>query len=144
MLHCAARPLPDGGWLQDPVLLDRLEEAEGETTKHCRPAGRRTDAHRTLALRDVVASNRQVAMRALLHRLITDFFLPHSTRSCLEAQVREVYLSAQAEKRCDSISAKAIHALAAGDGRIRRLVLVREGRRVQNTGRVRCSKLKRQ
>ena len=65
-------------------------------------------AHRTLALRDAVASNPQVAMTALLHRLVTDCFLPHSTRGCLEAQVREVHLPAQAEDLRDSTSARAI------------------------------------
>lgn len=65
-------------------------------------------AHRTLALRDAVASNPHVAMTALLHRLVTDCFLPHSSKGCLEAQVREVHLPAQAEDLRDSASAKAI------------------------------------
>ena len=33
--------------------------------------------------------NPHVAITALLHRLVTDCFLPHSTKGCLEAQVRE-------------------------------------------------------
>ncbi len=65
-------------------------------------------AHRTLALRDAVASSPHVAMTALLHRLVTDCFLPHSTKGCLEAQVREVHFPAQAEDLRDSVSAKAI------------------------------------
>ncbi len=65
-------------------------------------------AHRTLALRDAVASSPHVAMTALLHRLVTDCFLPHSTKGCLEAQVREVHLPAQAEDLRDSASARAI------------------------------------
>ena len=65
-------------------------------------------AHRTLALRDAVAVNPHVAITALLHRLVTDCFLPHSTKGCLEAQVREVQLPAQAEDLRDSASAKAI------------------------------------
>src|SRR5690606_17833249 len=65
-------------------------------------------AHRTLALRDAVASNPQVAMTALLHRLVTDCCLTHSTRGCLEAQVREVHLPAQAEDLRDRTSASAI------------------------------------
>ena len=64
--------------------------------------------HRTLALRDAVASSPHVAMTALLHRLVTDCFLPHSTKGCLEAQVREVHFPAQAEDLRDSASAKAI------------------------------------
>ncbi|MBL4918653.1 ParB/RepB/Spo0J family partition protein [Szabonella alba] len=65
-------------------------------------------AHRTLALRDAVAVNPHVAMTALLHRLVTDCFMPHSSKGCLEAQVREVHLPAQAEDLRDSASAKAI------------------------------------
>lgn len=65
-------------------------------------------AHRTLALRDAVAVNPHVAMTALLHRLIMDCFMPHSSRGCLEAQVREVHLPAQVEDLRDSASAKAI------------------------------------
>ncbi|WP_299363768.1 ParB/RepB/Spo0J family partition protein [uncultured Paracoccus sp.] len=65
-------------------------------------------AHRTLALRDAVAVNPHVAMTALLHRLVMDCFIPHSSKGCLEAQVREVHLPAQAEYLRDSASAKAI------------------------------------
>jgi len=65
-------------------------------------------AHRTLALRDAVASNPHVAMTALLHRLVTDCFLPHSTKGCLEAHVREVHFPAQAEDLGESVSAKSI------------------------------------
>lgn len=65
-------------------------------------------AHRTLALRDAVATNPQVAMTALLHRLVTDCFLPHSTRGCIEAHVREVHFPAQAEDLGESISARSI------------------------------------
>lgn len=93
-----------GGQLTEPD-----EEDEAETI---RPLPDRLiselTAHRTLALRDAVASNPQVAMTALLHRLVTDCFLPHSTRGCLEAQVREVHLPAQAEDLRDSTSARAI------------------------------------
>ena len=65
-------------------------------------------AHRTLALRDAVASSPHVAMTALLHRLVTDTFLPHSTRGCIEPQVREVHFPAQAEDLRDSTSARAV------------------------------------
>ena len=65
-------------------------------------------AHRTLALRDAVAANPHVAMTALLHRLVTDCFLPHSARGCLEAHVREVHFPAQADDLGESVSALAI------------------------------------
>jgi len=93
-----------GGQTSEPE-----EEDEAETVKPLpdRLVSELT-AYRTLALRDAVASNPQVAMTALLHRLVTDCFLPHSTKGCLEAQVREVHLPAQAEDLRDSASAKAI------------------------------------
>jgi len=47
-------------------------------------------------------------MTALLHRLVTDCFLPHSTRGCLEAHVREVHFPAQADDLGESVSARAI------------------------------------
>ncbi|WP_111734314.1 ParB/RepB/Spo0J family partition protein [Roseovarius amoyensis] len=85
------------------------EEDETETT---RPLPDRLvselTAHRTLALRDAVAANPHVAMTALLHRLVTDCFLPHSTRGCLEAHVREVHFPAQADDLGESVSARAI------------------------------------
>ena len=65
-------------------------------------------AHRTLALRDAVAVNPHVAMTALLHRLVTDCFLPHSAKGCLEAHVREVHFPAQADDLGESASARAI------------------------------------
>lgn len=47
-------------------------------------------------------------MTALLHRLVTDCFLPHSTRGCLEAHVREVHFPAQADDLGECVSAKSI------------------------------------
>ena len=89
-------------------------DADGEEVDAMRPLSERLlselSAHRTLALRDTVATNPHVAMTALLHRLVADTFLPHSTRGCLEAQVREVQMPAQAEDLRDSASALAIAA----------------------------------
>ncbi|WP_425063504.1 ParB/RepB/Spo0J family partition protein [Pyruvatibacter mobilis] len=88
------------------------ETEEDEEVEMIRPLPDRLvselTAHRTLALRDAVASNPHVAMTALLHRLVTDCFLPHSTRGCIEAQVREVHFPAQAEDLGESVSAKSI------------------------------------
>src|SRR5690606_31573521 len=89
--------------------VETEEEDEADTIK---PLPERLvselTAHRTLALRDAVAVNPHVAMTALLHRLVMDCFMPHSSKGCLEAQVREVHLPAQAEDLRDSASAKAI------------------------------------
>lgn len=66
-------------------------------------------AYRTLALRDSVASNPQIALTALLHKLVIDTFQRTSTGGgCLEASVRHVFFPAQAADLKDSPSACAI------------------------------------
>ncbi|RWI63534.1 MAG: ParB/RepB/Spo0J family partition protein, partial [Mesorhizobium sp.] len=65
-------------------------------------------AHRTLALRNAVASNPRVAMTALLHRLVLDTFGQRSSIGCLEASVRHVYFTAQDTDLKDSSDAKAV------------------------------------
>ncbi len=65
-------------------------------------------AHRTLALRDALASNPHVAMTALLHKLVRDTFQHVSSTGCLEASVRHIFFSVQAEDLKNSASAKAI------------------------------------
>ncbi|WP_247644287.1 Spo0J and enkurin domain-containing protein [Brucella anthropi] len=89
-----------------------VEQEEDDETETIKPLPDRLvselTAHRTLALRDAVAVNPHVAMTALLHRLVIDCFMPHASCGCLEAQVREVHLPAQAEDLRDSASAKAI------------------------------------
>ena len=55
-------------------------------------------AHRTLALREAIGRSPDVALTLLLLKLVTDTFRTSSaTSSCLEASVRHVYMSAQAE-----------------------------------------------
>ena len=65
-------------------------------------------AHRTLALRDAVANNPQVAMTALLHKLCLDTFQHSASGACLEASVRHVFFPVQAADLKDSPSAKAV------------------------------------
>jgi len=65
-------------------------------------------AHRTLALRDAVASNPHVAMTALLHKLVLDTFQHSSSTGCLEASVRHVFFPVQSADLKDSASAAAI------------------------------------
>ncbi|BCH27832.1 ParB/RepB/Spo0J family partition protein [Mesorhizobium sp. L-8-3] len=65
-------------------------------------------AHRTLALRNAVASNPHVAMTALLHRLVLDTFGQRCSIGCVEASVRHVHLTAQDADVKDSPSAKAV------------------------------------
>ena len=80
------------------------EEDEGDAIK---PLPERLlaelTAWRTLALRDAVASNPQVAVTALIHRLVTDTFGSRtSSGRCLEASVREIHFPAQSEDMKDS------------------------------------------
>jgi len=65
-------------------------------------------AHRTLALRDAVASHPHVAMTALLHKLVSDTFLHRPATGALEANVRQVHFTAQAEELKDSSSAQSV------------------------------------
>ena len=65
-------------------------------------------AHRTLALRDALAGNPHVAMTALLHKLVRDTFQHVSSTGCLEASVRHIFFSIQAEDLKDSASAKSV------------------------------------
>ena len=65
-------------------------------------------AHRTLALRDAVASHPHIAMTALLHKLVCDTFLNHMGAGALEASVRKVHFAAQADDLKDSASAKSV------------------------------------
>ncbi len=65
-------------------------------------------AHRTLALRDAVANDPQVALTVLLHKLCFDTFQHSAPGACLEASVRHVFFPVQAADLKDSPSAKAI------------------------------------
>jgi ParB family transcriptional regulator, chromosome partitioning protein len=65
-------------------------------------------AYRTLALRDAVANNPQVAMTALLHKLCLDTFQHSAAGACLEASVRHIFFSVQPADLKDSPSAKAV------------------------------------
>ena len=65
-------------------------------------------ACRTLALRDAVANNPQVAMTALLHKLCLDTFQHSAAGACLEASVRHIFFSVQPTDLKDSPSAKAV------------------------------------
>src|SRR5690606_19807351 len=107
---------PDGDGVQRATITlggsSTEAEDEEDEVETIRPLPDRLvselTAHRTLALRDAVAINPHVAMTALRHRLVTDTFLPHSTRGCIEAQVREVHFPAQAEDLRDSASARSV------------------------------------
>ena len=67
-------------------------------------------AHRTLALRDVVANNPRIAMTALLHKLATDCFVSRASGAALEVNVRDIHLPVQAADLADSYPAQNIDA----------------------------------
>jgi ParB family chromosome partitioning protein len=85
------------------------EEDEGDVIRPLsdRLLGELT-AHRTLALRDKVASQPHVAMSLLLHRLTLDTFFHATQGVCLEASVRQVHFPIQAKDLKDSLSAKSV------------------------------------
>ena len=66
-------------------------------------------AHRTLALRDALANHPHVAMTALLHKLVSDTFLHRPATGALEANVRPLHFTVQAEDLKDSPSAKSVN-----------------------------------
>jgi ParB family chromosome partitioning protein len=115
----AATPDTDGGD-QDPPAASRAtitvsgqvspEEEEEDDVVRPLPDRLVTEltAHRTLALRDAVASHPQVAMTALLHKLCVDTFYQTYTPGCLEVGVRYVQLPVQAPDMKESASAKSI------------------------------------
>lgn len=65
-------------------------------------------AHRTVALRDAVASHPHVAMTALLHKLVSDTFLHRPATGALEANVRQIHFPAQADDLKDSAAAQSV------------------------------------
>ncbi|MBI1246129.1 MAG: DNA-binding protein [Alphaproteobacteria bacterium] len=123
---------------EEPEDADGQDSSEGETDEHPEQTAQRTTitiggeptqteeddddsikplpdrlvteltAHRTLALRDAVANHPEVAMTALLHKLVSDTFLRRPATGCLEASVRHVYFSSQADELADSPSAKSV------------------------------------
>jgi ParB family transcriptional regulator, chromosome partitioning protein len=85
-------------------------EPEGDDDDAIRPLPDRLvselTAHRTLALRDAVASDPQVALTVLLHKLCLDTFQHSAVGACLEVSVRHVFFPVQAADLKDSPSAK--------------------------------------
>ena len=65
-------------------------------------------AHRTLALRDGVANDPQVAFRAVLHALCLNAFYRYAACTCLEITAKHSGFSAQAPGLAETASAKAI------------------------------------
>ena len=71
-------------------------------------------AHRTLALRDAVANDPDVAFVAALHALCLKLFYPYPLDTCVDIEPKRLVFGAQAPGLADSVSAKAIEARHAG------------------------------
>src|ERR1700693_4787042 len=71
-----------------PALSDRLVED--------------LTAHRTAALRTVLAGNADVALAAVVHALALPIFFPHETESCLGIDLDSTELRGSAEAVEDS------------------------------------------
>jgi ParB family chromosome partitioning protein len=67
-------------------------------------------AHRTLALRDALANEPNVAFQAVLHALSLSAFYRHASHSCLEITAKNSGFSAQAPGLAETTSARAIDA----------------------------------
>ena len=65
-------------------------------------------AYRTLALRDAVAQNPDVAFLAALHVLCLKLFYRYATESCLEIEVKNVVFGSQAPGLNDTAIARAV------------------------------------
>ncbi len=107
------RTAPDTSSVRRTVItVGGQPEAEDEEDDGIKPLPDRLmmelTAYRTLALRDAVATNPQVAMTALLHKLCLDTFQREMPNGCLQVSVRQVHFSAQASDFKDSAPAKAV------------------------------------
>jgi ParB family transcriptional regulator, chromosome partitioning protein len=89
-------------------------EAESEEEDGIKPLSERLvtelTAHRTLALRDALANDPNVAFTAVLHALCVGTFYYASGGTCLEISAKSAPLTTQAPGLADSTSAKAIQA----------------------------------
>lgn len=110
---------PDTGEIRAPAIQRAVitiggqpVQAEDEEDDGIKPLPDRLitelTAHRTLALRDAVATNPHVAMTALLHKLVSDTFQHRSATGCIDANVRHIFFPAQANELKDSPSAKSV------------------------------------
>ncbi|MGL4591987.1 MAG: ParB/RepB/Spo0J family partition protein [Aestuariivirga sp.] len=67
-------------------------------------------AHRTLALRDALARDPEVAFVAALHLFCLKTFYPYALESCLEIDAKSAYFASQAPGLADTPSAQSIAA----------------------------------
>ncbi len=90
-----------------PLTSEEPEEDEGPKPIPDRLMTELT-AYRTLALRDAVAQNPEVAFLAALHVLGLKLFYRYATESCLEIEAKSVVFGSQAPGLNDTAIAKAV------------------------------------
>ncbi|TPG39500.1 ParB/RepB/Spo0J family partition protein [Sphingomonas koreensis] len=110
LCNCAAGPIISVGGLPGTAAEP---EDEDEQDDMLRPLPDRLvtelTTHRTLALRDAVATSPQIAFAAVLHALVLDSFYHYSSgTSCVEISVRSGSLGTHAPCLNGSASARAI------------------------------------
>jgi ParB family chromosome partitioning protein len=91
----------------DAVAPDEDDEDDGIKPLSDRLVTELT-AHRTLALRDALASDPHIAFVAALHVLTLKLFYRYGSNSCIEIDPRSAAFSAQAPGLADTASAQAI------------------------------------
>lgn len=97
-----------GSDTDDNVVVDDPDEDEDRRPLSDRLMTELT-VHRTLALRDAVANDPDVALRAALHSLCLKLFYPYGFDTCLEIEAKSV-LFGNASGLAETPSAKAIDA----------------------------------
>ncbi|WP_334150979.1 ParB/RepB/Spo0J family partition protein [Hyphomicrobium sp.] len=105
--------LSANGTEADPDDDSAVDDPEEDETEGVRPFSDRLmtelTAHRTLALREAVANDPDVAFLATLHALCLKLFYPYGFDTCLEIDAKSVLLG-NASGLSDTASAKAIDA----------------------------------
>jgi ParB family chromosome partitioning protein len=95
-----------------PEVSSSVEQGEPEEDERSKPMPDRLltelTAYRTLALRDAVAQNPDLAFVAALHVLCLKLFYGHSSESCFEIDVKSVVFGSLAPGLGDTAIAKAI------------------------------------
>ncbi len=96
----------------DPVAAGDTASDSGDEDDGVRPIPDRLvtelTAHRTLALRNAVANDPDVAFLAALHALCLKLFYRYALDSCVEIEPKSALFGAQAPGLADTVSAKAI------------------------------------
>jgi ParB family chromosome partitioning protein len=96
----------------EPEATRPAEQDESEEDDGLKPIPDRLltelTAYRTLALRDALAHNPDVAFLAALHAVCLKFFYRYASESCLELEAKTVVFGSQAPGLNDTVIAKAV------------------------------------